>query len=142
MKLALLALAAASLSLFAADAPLAGKWKTYDEKTGKPKSIVSIYEENGAFSGKVEAGLDPTRAGRRCDACTDERKGQPIVGMVIIRNMKKTGDEFTGGDILDPENGNVYRCKLKLSSDGRKLTVRGFLGVSLFGRSQIWTREP
>jgi len=61
--------------------------------------------------------------------------------MVVVRRMKKEGDEYTGGDILDPKNGSVYRCKMHLIDQGRKLSVRGYLGVSLFGRSQTWIRE-
>ena len=119
-----------------------GRWKTVDDKTGKARSIVRIYEENGEFFGRVEQSLNPERAGRRCDKCTDERKDQLIVGMVIIRKLKKDGAEYSGGDILDPDNGKIYRCKLKLKDNGGVLSVRGYLGASLFGRSQSWTREP
>jgi len=119
-----------------------GRWRTVDDKTGKPRSIVSIWEENGKFFGRVEQSLNPERAGRRCDKCTDDRKDQLIVGMVIMRGLKKDGDEYTGGDILDPDNGKVYRCKIRVKDPGNVLTVRGYLGASLFGRSQTWTREP
>ena len=136
----------ASVSFCASDPSLeptpVGRWKTVDDKTGKPRSIVRIYEENGELYGRVEQSLNPERAGRRCDKCTDERKNQLIVGMVIIRKLKKDGDEYTGGDILDPDNGKIYRCKLKLKEHGNVLSVRGYLGASLFGRSQTWTREP
>lgn len=118
-----------------------GLWRTVDDTTGKPRSIVRIYEEKGKYFGKVEASLNPERAGRRCDKCTDERKDQLIVGMVIIRNLAKDGEQFTGGDILDPDNGKIYHCKLKLKDQGSRLVVRGYLGASLFGRSQTWTRE-
>ncbi len=117
-----------------------GRWRTVDDKTGKPRSIVKIWEENGQLFGLVEQSLNPERAGRRCDKCTDERKDQPIVGMVIIRRLKKDGDEYTGGDILDPDNGKIYRCKLRLKEPGNVLSVRGYLGAALFGRSQEWTR--
>lgn len=119
-----------------------GAWRTIDDKTGKPRSIVRIYEEKGQIFGRVEASLNPATAGRRCDLCKDERKGQPIVGMVIIRGLKKHGDEYSGGDILDPDNGSVYRCKLRVIDDGGKLSVRGYMGISLLGRSQTWIREP
>ena len=135
----------ATLGLYASDpAPPptpVGRWQTVDDKTGQPRSIVSIWEQNGQFFGRVEKSLNPERAGRRCDKCTDERKGQLIVGMVIMRGLKKNGDEFTGGDILDPDNGKIYRCKLKVQDQGSVLSVRGYLGASLFGRSQTWTRE-
>jgi uncharacterized protein (DUF2147 family) len=119
-----------------------GRWRTVDDKTGKPRSIVLIWEDKGALFGKVESSLNPATAGRKCDKCTDERKDQPIVGMTLIRNMKKSGGEYAGGDILDPDNGSVYRCKLKLTDGGQKLSVRGYIGISLIGRSQTWTREP
>jgi uncharacterized protein (DUF2147 family) len=119
-----------------------GRWKTIDDHTGKPRSIVLLYEENGRVFGRVEASLDPARAGRRCDKCKDDRKDQLIVGMVIIRGMKKNGDEYSGGDILDPDNGNVYRCKMRVLDQGSKLSVRGYMGFSLLGRSQTWLREP
>jgi uncharacterized protein (DUF2147 family) len=119
-----------------------GRWRTVDDKTGQPRSIVLIWEENGQYFGRVEQSLNPERAGRRCELCTDGRKDQPIVGMTIIRGLKKDGDEYSGGDILDPDNGKVYRCKLKVKQQGEVLSVRGYLGASLFGRSQTWTREP
>lgn len=129
-----------ALAANAADISPVGKWKTFEEGTGRAKSIVQIYDQNGAVFGKVEQGLIPERAGRKCDKCTDDRKGQPIVGMVIIRGLKQKGDEYSGGDILDPENGSVYSCKLKVIENGKKLSVRGFKGVSLLGRSQVWER--
>jgi len=90
----------------------------------------------------VEASLNPQTAGRVCDKCKDERKGQPIVGMVIVRGIRKAGDEFGGGEILDPDTGTVYRCKMRLIENGARLLVRGYIGISLLGRSQTWTREP
>jgi len=118
-----------------------GRWKTVDDKTGKPKAIVVIYEENGRLFGRVETTLDPN--GKKvCDLCKDERRNQPIVGMVILRGLAAHGGEYSGGDILDPNNGSIYRCKLRVQDGGRHLLVRGFIGFSLLGRSQIWTSEP
>lgn len=125
----------------AGDLTPVGRWRTVDDKTGKPRSIVQIYEENGVYFGRIETSLNPATAGRRCDKCTDERKDQPIVGMIIIRSLKKDGAEFKGGDILDPDNGKIYRCRVRIKDQGNKLEVRGYLGASLFGRSQTWTRE-
>lgn len=137
---ALVFLAASALwSLHAEQTPV-GRWKTIDDKTGKPKAIVVIYEENGRLFGRVEATLDPN-AKKICDLCKDERKNQPIVGMVILRGLTAHGDEYSGGDILDPDNGSVYRCKIRLQNGGNELSVRGFIGFSLLGRSQRWTRE-
>ncbi len=117
-----------------------GRWQTIDDKTGKPKSIVRVYEENGLLYGQVEKLLDPN-AVQNCTRCTDDRKDKPITGMIVVRGLKKNGTEYSGGDILDPKNGSVYRCKLRLLEDGKKLSVRGYMGVSLLGRSQVWTRE-
>ncbi len=99
-----------------------------------------LYEEKGLLFGRVETLVDPD-AVKICDKCSDERKGQAVTGMVVVRRMKKDGDEYTGGDILDPKNGSVYRCKMRLVDQGRKLSVRGYIGFSLFGRSQTWIRD-
>ena len=131
-----------ALALRAADstATPVGRWRTFDDKTGKAKAIFVLYEEKGLLFGRVETLVDPD-AVKICDKCSDERKGQPVTGMVLVRNLKKDGDEYTGGDILDPRNGSVYRCKMRLVDQGRKLSVRGYLGFSLFGRSQTWIRD-
>lgn len=118
-----------------------GVWKTVDDKSGQPRGFVRIYESQGKFFGKIERSLDPTAAARVCKKCSDERKDQPIIGLVIIRNMEHRGDDFSGGDILDPDSGTVYSCKFRLEDHGQRLSVRGFLGLSLFGRSQNWYRE-
>ena len=139
---AALFLLAAAPGLFPADSPTpVGRWRTVDDKTGKPKAIVRIYEQNGQLFGRIEATLRP-EAKTICDECKDERKNQPIVGLVVMRRMTQHGDEYSGGDILDPDNGSIYRCKLRLKDDGKTLSVRGFIGFSLLGRSQTWTREP
>ena len=75
-----------------------------------------------------------------CDQCKDERKGHKIVGMTIAEGLKKDGDEYNGGKILDPENGKVYKCKMTLNDAGDELEVCGYIGFSLLGRSQIWKR--
>ena len=118
----------------------AGLWKTIDDKTGKPRGIVLIYEQNGQFFGKVEAAIDPKDANQICDLCKDERKNKPVTGMVILRHLKPDGEAYSGGDILDPDNGSVYRCKAHLTEGGKKLILRGFIGISLLGRSQTWLR--
>ena len=129
-------------SLAAADLSPQGVWKTFDDKTGRPKGLVRIYEEKGVLVGRVEASLDPANAREFCDLCKDERRNKPVLGMMIIRGMKKNGNEYTGGDILDPDTGTVYRCKFHLEDGGQKLIVRGFIGFSLLGRSQTWIRQP
>lgn len=119
-----------------------GEWKTFDDKTGNARAIVRIYEQDGKLFGKIERSLTPGAESRVCAACTDDRKDRPMLGLIIIRNMKRTDDGYAGGDILDPETGSVYRCKLHLEDGGAKLVVRGFIGISLLGRTQIWERQP
>lgn len=129
------------LSLAAEGSP-AGLWQTIDDKSGKPRSLIRISENNGEFSAVIEKGLLPTDTGDAvCDKCKDERKGQRIIGMTIVNGIKSKGNNmFSGGKILDPENGKIYRCKMKLNETGDELEVRGYIGISLFGRSQIWNR--
>ena len=119
-----------------------GEWKTFDDKNGKARAIVRIYEQDGKLFGKIERSLTPGAESRVCAVCTDDRKDQPMLGLVIIRNMKRTDDGYAGGDILDPDTGSVYRCKLHLDQGGAKLVVRGFIGISLLGRTQTWERQP
>jgi uncharacterized protein (DUF2147 family) len=129
-------------STLALAASPAGLWKSIDDKSGKPRSLIRITEHNGAYSAVIEKGLLATDTGDAvCDKCTDERKGQKIIGMTIVKGLKEKDGVYEGGEILDPENGKTYKCKMKLDDSGKKLEVRGFIGISLFGRSQIWTRE-
>lgn len=126
---------------FAADSPV-GLWKTIDDKTNKPRSLVRIVEENGEYKGIVEKGLrEDDNPERVCEKCDAPRKNQKIHGMIFMWGLKKDGNEFKGGEILDPENGKIYRCKMKLVDGGKKLDVRGFIGIALIGRTQTWWRE-
>jgi uncharacterized protein (DUF2147 family) len=121
-----------------------GRWKTVDDVTGKAKSIVTIWEQNGKLYGKVQQLLDPSTPNYpnpRCEDCQGEQKNQPVVGLRILWDMKKDGDGWSGGMILDPETGKTYRCLLSLSNSGKKLKVRGYLGLSVLGRTQYWFRE-
>lgn len=125
--------------VFSAQAQVTGKWKTIDDETGKAKSIVEIYESNGKLYGKITEILNPAKKNAKCDKCEGADKGKPIEGLVIIKGLTKDGSEWTDGDILDPTKGKLYSCTLKL--DGKdKLKVRGYMGVSLLGRTQTWTR--
>lgn len=126
----------------AAGSPV-GTWRSIDDKTKLERSIIRIIEENGELKGVVEKvfdqpGDDPAHL---CKECKGERKDKPIVGMTILSGMKKEGDAWAGGEILDPKNGKTYRCKMTLSEDGKSLKVRGFIGISLIGRTQTWHRE-
>jgi uncharacterized protein (DUF2147 family) len=123
-----------------ASSPL-GLWKTFDDKTGKARALVRIYQQDGKYFGKIEQSFTPGAETRVCAVCTDERKNQPIIGLSIIRNVSLRDGEYGGGDILDPDSGSVYRCKFHLENDGAVLVVRGFIGFSLLGRSQTWRRQ-
>ena len=117
-----------------------GLWRTFDDRTGRERGLVRIWEQNGVLFGSVAATVDPAEAKRTCDKCRDDRRGKPILGLNIIRGMTRDGDRWTGGEILDPETGQTYRCSIRLEDAGSKLVVRGFLGISLLGRSQVWVR--
>lgn len=115
-----------------------GTWKTIDDEDGKATSNVSIYEEDGKLYGKVIKLIDPERT--ICEKCKGERKNKPIEGMVIIWDLQKKDDKkWEGGKILDPKNGKEYKCLIELLDDNT-LKVRGFIGFSVFGRTQIWYR--
>ena len=117
-----------------------GLWKSVDDETGKAKSLIRIVEKDGLVVGRVEKILtDKTDA--KCDKCTDDRKDKPVQGMTIISGMKKDGDGWAGGEILDPNNGKVYRSQMKVVDNGKKLEVRGYIGVPMLGRTQTWIRE-
>ena len=118
-----------------------GLWKTVDDKTGMPRALVRIYVQDGKYFAKIEQSFTPGAENRVCSVCTDERKNQPIIGLLIIRNVTLHDGEYGGGDILDPDSGSVYRCKFHLEQGGTVLVVRGFIGFSLLGRSQTWQRQ-
>ena len=122
-----------------------GTWHTIDDKTGEAKAEIQIVEKDGVLSGRVVKSLrnDPN-AKKTCDECKDDRKGQDIIGMEIIRGVKHEPlSEFLwagGGKILDPENGKEYTVKMVPKEGGKKLQVRGYIGP--FYRTQHWLRQP
>ena len=120
-----------------------GLWKTIDDETGKPKALVRVTEENGALQGKIEKLFRGPNEEQnpKCGECKDSRKNQPLIGMTIVSGLKKDGDEYTGGEILDPAKGKVYKSKATLRDGGQRLEVRGYIGAPMFGRSQVWQRE-
>jgi len=143
IKLIALLLAVLPMAAFAQNTPV-GKWRTIDDKTGKVKSIVEIYEAgNGTLSGKVlqvinsDKGPNPV-----CDLCKGENHNKPVTGMVIAWGLQHEGATWDDGKILDPKNGKIYSAKMTPTDGGAKLEVRGYMGFSLLGRSQIWIREP
>jgi uncharacterized protein (DUF2147 family) len=118
---------------------LTGKWKTIDDETGKEKSIIEIYEKNGKFFGKIYELLLPEDKGKKCEKCKGEDKNKALQGLTFLKEMKKEGQEYSGGTIMDPENGKTYKCSISFK-DANTLNVRGFLGISLLGRNQTWVR--
>ena len=141
MKKLLLAATMTVMSTLAmAQATPAGLWRTIDDETKTEKSLVRIAESGGVFTGKVEKIADPAKQDSKCDKCNDARKDQKIIGMTIIEGVKKAEGEayFDGGEILDPNNGKVYRVRMTPKDGGKTLEVRGFIGP--FYRNQTWQR--
>jgi uncharacterized protein (DUF2147 family) len=109
----------------------------------RARGLVRISEVSGQYQGRLEKtfpqpGEDPNP---KCDKCSGSRRDQPVIGMTILWGMTKQGEEYQNGEVLDPENGKIYRAKMKLEDGGKALHVRGFIGISLLGRTQIWVRE-
>jgi uncharacterized protein (DUF2147 family) len=125
-----------------AQSPPAGLWKTIDDNTKKERSLVRISEAGGVYTGVIEKSLDPgSDKSAVCDKCTDDRKGKPLIGMALIRGVKQNADDkevFDGGDITDPDNGKIYKVRLKPVEGGKKLEVRGYIGP--FFRTQTWLK--
>lgn len=140
-----LALAAAFTAPFARadDASPAGLWKNIDDATGKPRALIRITESNGTLQGKIEKVFPGPNESQnpKCEKCEGANKDAPIVGLVILSGLKKDGEEYAGGQILDPDNGKTYSSKVRLTDAGKKLSVRGYLGVPMLGRSQTWLRQ-
>ncbi|MBZ4039838.1 DUF2147 domain-containing protein [Novilysobacter selenitireducens] len=142
--LALLALPlmAVSAVAMAQNTPV-GSWTTIDDETGKPKSVVEIYEaRDGSLAGRVDEILQSDRGPNPvCDKCSGANKDKPVKGMVILWGIKQKGNTWEGGKILDPASGKVYSVKVTPTEGGSKLEVRGFMGFSLLGRTQTWVRQ-
>jgi uncharacterized protein (DUF2147 family) len=133
----------ASIGAAAQEASPVGMWKSIDDHSGKPKALIRITEQSGEFKGRIEklfraAGEEQNP---KCDKCEGELKDQPILGMTIMSGLKQDGAEYNGGKILDPDNGKVYKSKMSLAEGGKKLNVRGYIGMPLLGRTQVWLRE-
>jgi len=132
------------LTVYAADfsSPV-GVWKTIDDHSGKPRGLIRIELVDGRYQGRIEKifsepgeDLNP-----KCVKCEGPRHNQPIIGLTFMWGLTQQGDQYQGGEILDPKTGKIYRAKLRLEDGGKKLNVRGFIGFSLLGRSQVWYRE-
>jgi uncharacterized protein (DUF2147 family) len=142
-------LLAAATAMAATDSPV-GKWKQIDDVSGKQKSVIEITDNGGTLQGKVLQimNLSPEEIAKgggehpKCVLCEGALKDQPVEGMTIMSGVKKDGDVWDGGKILDPKTGKVYKVKLTLDNGGQKMDVRGYIGFSLLGRSQTWYRLP
>jgi uncharacterized protein (DUF2147 family) len=117
----------------------AGKWRTVDDKTGQVESVVRIWESDGKMFGAVDQLYTQPRD-VRCDRCRGDQHNQRVEGMTIMWDLVPEGKGWGKGHVLDPKDGKVYNCKIEVSPDGKTLSVRGFVGVSLFGRTQKWHR--
>lgn len=127
------------LTQFSFSQTVIGKWKTIDDETGKAKGIVQLYEKDGKIYGKILEILDAEHRHEKCVLCEGSDKNKPVLGLTFIKGLKKDGDEYNGGKILDPKNGKSYKCYITLEGND-KLKVRGYIGISLLGRTQYWYR--
>ncbi len=126
-------------ALFVGQKSVIGKWKAIDDNTGKAVSIIEIFENQGKIYGKVVEIFNPADKNKKCVQCPGEYKDQPILGMTVLKGLTKDGDEYNGGEILDPKHGKLYDCYITLENVN-KLKVRGYIGIALLGRTQYWHR--
>lgn len=127
------------LSLGAEAQTIFGKWKAIDAETGKTEAIIEVYEEESIAYAKIIDIMNPVDKDKICIYCKGKNKDKPILGMIILDGLKEDGDEWNGGHIVDPKNGKSYKCYIKLKS-ANTLKLRGYIGFSLFGRTEYWKR--
>ena len=121
-----------------------GQWRTIDDKDGKETSVVELYENAGKIYGKIVSLKEPNDENGKpkiCTKCEGADKDKPVIGLVILKGLSADGDEYSGGTIMDPNNGKVYKCYIKVEDGGKKLKVRGFIGISIAGRTQYWYKK-
>jgi uncharacterized protein (DUF2147 family) len=143
LKIALATVAFVVHAAAFAQATPVGLWKTIDDETKKEKSLVRVVESGGVLSGTVEKLLDPSRQDAKCEKCEGDLKDKPVLGLNIVRGVKKNADDETlwdGGTILDPNNGKLYKVRMTPVDGGKKLDVRGYVGMPMLGRTQTWVR--
>lgn len=139
MKKSLLVLFTLFFSFSSYSQTIFGKWNSFDEETNKVESVIEVYKKDGKAYAKIIEITDPEKRSATCTACKGKLKDTPILGLNILNGLKKDGDEWSGGKILDPKNGKEYKCYIKLK-DENTLKLRGYIGISLFGRTAIWKR--
>ena len=128
-----------AVTLSSAQGKFKGVWQSVDDEDGKPKSHLEIFEEKGELKVKVIK-LLPSAKTKICTECTGALKNKPIEGMLLVNGMKKINDkEYDDGEILNPKNGKIYSCSMTMMDDN-KIKVRGYIGFSLIGKTQYWTR--
>lgn len=140
MKKTILTFVIFTITLSANAQTIFGKWENRDEDTNKVDSVIEVYEKNGKAYAKIIEITNPDRKNALCDKCNDHRKNKPILGMDILTGLSKNGKEWSGGEILDPKKGKIYNCFIELKGKN-KLKVRGYIGLSLFGRTVYWHRQ-
>lgn len=120
-----------------------GKWETLDDATGKVTSVVLIWKESGMLYGSIEelAARDPLDPNPLCTRCDGAMKDKPLIGLRILWGLRRSGERWLGGQIVDPDNGKTYRCEMTVEDSGNKLKVRGYIGFSFIGRTEHWLRE-
>ncbi|MDM4766372.1 DUF2147 domain-containing protein [Pelomonas sp. SE-A7] len=129
--------------LAAAQSTPVGLWKTIDDDGKTEKSLVRITENGGVYTGTIEKLFDASKAENKCDKCKDDRKDKPVVGLQIIRGIKQDASDkglWGGGEILDPSDGSTYKARLKPIEGGKRMEMRGYVGMPMFGRTQTWVR--
>ena len=139
MKKAFLTLLLLTITVSINSQTIFGKWHSTNDETGEVDSVIEMYKKDGKAYAKIIKINDPERQKAVCEKCEGVNKNKPILGLEILTGLEKDGDEWSGGEILDPRNGKVYNCYIKLVKPN-KLKLRGFIGLALFGKTKYWKR--